>query len=349
MVEQPKSVGDGAQPGGDAQTGKLLASAPSEPLRSHALPARAGHLTIHAVIELYMAQYTGRDSSRGQRLGWWIAQIGSIPLSELTDDEVHSALAGLSSQTSRYYAGKDADGRAVHKAKKRQIAPATINRYAAALAAVITWAIKRRIAPRGFVHPCRTVERQRENNEKTRFLSPPERERLLEACRSSSWARLYLLVLMALTTGARKGELLGLRWCDVDFTMAVARCGRTKNGDPKILPLIPAVLQSLRDQSGPDEELVFRSKRFRTRPFSFESRWQEALKRANIKTFRFHDLRHTCASILAQNGATLLEIGDVLGHRQLQMTKRYSHLTVSHKAALINRVLGRIDEHDADS
>ncbi len=63
---------------------------------------------------------------------------------------------------------------------------------------------------------------------------------------------------------------------------------------------------------------------------------------AGVKKFRFHDLRHSCASMLAQNGATLLEIGDLLGHRQLQMTKRYSHLATSHKAALVNRVLGAI-------
>jgi integrase len=63
---------------------------------------------------------------------------------------------------------------------------------------------------------------------------------------------------------------------------------------------------------------------------------------ARIRNFRFHDLRHSCASMLAQSGATLLEIGDLPGHRQLQMTKRYSHLASGHKSALVNRVLGGI-------
>jgi site-specific recombinase XerD len=70
--------------------------------------------------------------------------------------------------------------------------------------------------------------------------------------------------------------------------------------------------------------------------------WTKALKEARIKKFRLHDLRHTCASYLAQNGATLLEIGDVLGQRQVSVTKRYSHLTTGHKTALVSRVLGNI-------
>ena len=70
--------------------------------------------------------------------------------------------------------------------------------------------------------------------------------------------------------------------------------------------------------------------------------WIKALKRADIKEFRFHDLRHTCASYLAQNGASLLEIADVLGHKQIQMTKRYAHLCVSHKQKLIEKYLDDI-------
>ncbi len=86
--------------------------------------------------------------------------------------------------------------------------------------------------------------------------------------------------------------------------------------------------------------LVFASTRTPGQPYSIEPRWQEALHKAEIKAFRFHDLRHSCASYLAQNGATLLEIGDLLGHRQVSMTKRYSHLAAGHRSALVNRVLG---------
>jgi integrase len=193
------------------------------------------------------------------------------------------------------------------------------------------------------VHPCRSIERKPENNAKTRFLSDDERVRLLEACRGARWPRLYLLVLMALTTGARKGELLGLRWRDVDLERGQALCGSTKNGDPKVLPLVPAVVALLRGCEGKPDALLFGSHRNVRRPFAFEPGWHEALKAARVPNFRFHDLRHSCASLLAREGATLLEIADVLGHRQLAMTKRYSHLTVAHKSALVNRVMANLD------
>ena len=306
-----------------------------------ALPMRAGHLPMAELIDLYMAHYTGRDTTRVQRLEWWKVKVGKIIFQDLTDDHVHAALEELAQQHSRYFAGNDADGKAVYKAKRKPLAPATINRYAASLAAVITWAIKKRIAPKGFVHPCRSVERRAENNEKTRYLSADERQRLLDACKASPWPGLYLIVLMALTTGARKGELLGLSWSDVDFEHGVAHVGRSKNGDPKTLPLVPAVIEEMQ-RIGIGIGLVFASSRRPEQAYSFEYRFVDALKAAKIRNFRFHDLRHTCASMLAQNGATLLEIGDLLGHRQLQVTKRYSHLAAGHKREMVTRILGGV-------
>jgi len=91
-----------------------------------------------------------------------------------------------------------------------------------------------------------------------------------------------------------------------------------------------------------DFELIFNSSIKPTKAYEFRKEWIKALKRAEIDDFRFHDLRHTCASYLAQNGASLLEIADVLGHKQIQMTKRYAHLCVSHKQKLINKYFGEI-------
>jgi integrase len=349
MVENVKSAGDGLVSGSAWQTGSL--PPPGRPLggsqsgpnwQGQSTPVRAGHLRLDELIEIYMARYAGRDASRVQRLSWWSAKLGHVSIQDLSDDEVHSALQSLATQPSRYYAGKDASEKPIYKAKQKRLSAATVNRYAAALGAVLTWAIKQRIAPKGYNHPCRTLARQPENNEKTRFLSDDERERLLAACRESRWLRLYLLVVLALTTGARKGELLGLRWTDIDLQRSLAYCGRTKNGDAKALPLIPIVTQELQNLHPKTNGFVFCGPRSCEKPYAFESQWQSALKVAKIRNFRFHDLRHTCASMLAQSGATLLEIADVLGHRQLQMTKRYSHLTTHHKAALVNRVLGSV-------
>jgi integrase len=148
---------------------------------------------------------------------------------------------------------------------------------------------------------------------------------------------------MAITTGARRGELLALTWAQIDWKRSVARVQLTKNGEPKMLPLVPAVLAELeRFRKKRDRTLVFGSKRRPDVAYNFDSAWAGALRRARIERFRFHDLRHTCASYLAQQGASLLEIADVMGHRQLAMVKRYAHLTTDTKARLVNRVLGGI-------
>jgi len=86
--------------------------------------------------------------------------------------------------------------------------------------------------------------------------------------------------------------------------------------------------------------LLFPSTRAPGKAFEFRKHWDKAVSDAGIADFRFHDLRHTCASYLAQNGATLLQIAEVLGHKQLEVTKRYSHLCVDHKQTLIDNVMG---------
>ena len=171
---------------------------------------------------------------------------------------------------------------------------------------------------------------------------PQERAAFLAACKASQWALLYLLILLGITTGARRGELLRLRWSDINFERSEASVGVTKNGDRKTLPLVPAVMAELKRHQGHRESLIFASQRNPSQAFNFVPRWSQACKADKLRGFRFHDLRHTCASYLAQDGATLLEISDVLGQRQVSVTQRYSHLTVGHKTNLINRVMGNM-------
>lgn len=299
--------------------------------------------TLRELVDAYMAAYAGRDRSRIPQLARWCALLGDRPFAEITDDDVFHGMEVLRREPARVYLGKDDQGERIERAKPGRRSEATVNRYHAALSAVFTWSIKKRRAPRGWENPCRKVERAPEAPGVVRFLAADELERLLASCKASSWARLYALVLMAITTGARRGELLSLTWADLDLERAVAHVKTTKNGQPRTLPLVPAVLEELRRfAAAMPEACVFPSRGQLTRPRSFESSWLAALDRARVRRFRFHDLRHTCASYLAQNGASLLEIADLLGHRQLAMTKRYSHLTVDSKAKLVNRVLGGI-------
>ena len=334
MERSSQSVGDGPA---------IISADQTDMQQARVRPGlRSDMLTIKTLVDGYMAEYAGRDSSRAQRLQYWVARLGSLTVGELTDDHVFDTLEQLAARHGRYFAGVDADGRPILKAKSRPLAPATINRYQAALSALLTWAQRRRVVPRNWTNPCRHIELKAERNEVVRFLSEAERAALLQACRQSKWPKLYVLVLMGLTTGARRGELEALRWGDIDLERREASVVRSKNGDRKTLVLVPAVVEELRAHVGQSGKLVFASNRKPDVAFNFVPAWQGALRLAGVRSFRFHDLRHSCASALAQNGASLLEIADVLGHRQLSVTKRYSHLATGHKSQLINRVLGEV-------
>jgi site-specific recombinase XerD len=91
--------------------------------------------------------------------------------------------------------------------------------------------------------------------------------------------------------------------------------------------------------------LIFASEKKSSQAMEFRKHWLKALKAAEIEDFRFHDLRHTTASYLVMNGATLYEVGEVLGHKNLETTKRYAHLSTKHKQALTDRVLGSLIEN----
>lgn len=309
-----------------------------------AAPAQpAPSLTLRELADQYFAEYDGRDDSRPHRISWWVERFPDRPATSITDDDVFEGLEALAQGPARRYAGRDIDGRRIFRARAERRSKSTLNRYHVALAALFSWAIKRRRMPKGWENPCRLIERHREPDGVVRFLSDDERERLLVACRASAWPLMYALVLLAITTGARRGELMRLKWSDLDFERGCAYVCTTKNGEPRVLPLTPAAIAELQPKAGKPGALVFASRLRTQKPFNFESAWIKARKAAGLKQFRFHDLRHTCASYLAQSGASLLEIADVMGHRQISMTRRYSHLTVKSKAMLVNRVLGSIE------
>jgi integrase len=253
-----------------------------------------------------------------QHLDLWGAKLGHLRLSELAPAKIAETRDELT-----------AAGRA----------PATVNRHLATLAAVLTACAKRWhwLA----ASPMRQVQKPTERNGGTRFLSEPELSRLLDACRKSESSDLYLAVLLSITTGARQGEILGLRWSDLDLsagTMVVrADAETTTKGGARSLPIVPEALRLLQARKDTEREgkvtalrdpgLVFPSKVTRSKPVSLRTPWETALRRAGIESFRWHDLRHSAASFLAKGGASLLEIGTVLGHKSANTTKRYAHLT----------------------
>ena len=124
-------------------------------------------------------------------------------------------------------------------------------------------------------------------------------------------------MIVALNTGMRKSEILGLEWDRIDFSRGVVQLEQTKNGTRREIPMNQAVygVLSALPKSGP--RLFHRSVR---RAF------ENAVERAGVKDFRFHDLRHTFASWLTMKGRPLREVQELLGHKSIYMTQRYSHL-----------------------
>ncbi len=313
--------------------------------RLRALSARPQQLTVRDVIERYMAAYSGADTSRSQRLAAWSTMIGDFTLEQCDSDVMHAARSELATQPALTFLGVDHQGRRIFKPKRgvKAKTPATLNRYMVAMAAVFTWAIEERLAPRGWAHPCRGIRRLAEPDGRVRFLDEAERARLFAECRASQYPRLYSLVLMAMLTGARKGELLQLRWRDLDLHAGIAMLGKTKNGDRRTLVLLPQLVEVLRPFEGDRDRFVFGSVRSKYQvPTSIDSAWRDAVARAKVRDFRFHDLRHCCASYLAQAGTPLNVIAEVLGHRKLDMTRRYAHLTTQTKATAMRNALGSI-------
>jgi integrase len=318
----------------------IAQNAPASVVRTFPSAPNRRTLTVQELVDAYMAAYAGRDKTRGAVLAVWCGYLGAQIASELDEDTIADVWALIADEPVRRYMGKSDCGTAQHRQFGRK-SPATLNRYKCAFSGVLSWGKQRRLMPRGWRNPCREITNLPENNCRVRFLTADERDRLLKLCRLSSWSKLYLLVLMAITTGARRGELLGLHHRDIDLESGRAYLERTKNGERRVLILLPAVVEEIRrhGREHPDA-LLFASRFNPAKAMSVKKPWDDALALARIENFRFHDLRHDCASQLAQQGASLLEIANVLGHKSLAMSARYSHLTTDSKAALVSRVLG---------
>ncbi|MGE3542129.1 MAG: tyrosine-type recombinase/integrase [Candidatus Tectimicrobiota bacterium] len=188
--------------------------------------------------------------------------------------------------------------------------------------------------------PFRRVSKPREPRGRVRFLSDDERTRLLAECRASQNPHLYVIVVLALSTGGRKGELLGLRWPDVDLQRGQLTFRDTKNRDTRSVPLAGPALTLMRAHAKVrrlDTDLVF-SRCDGRGAIEIKKAWENAVKRARLDDFHFHDLRHSAASYLAMSGASPVEIADVLGHRSLSMVQRYAHLSEAHTAGVVARM-----------
>lgn len=294
--------------------------------------------TVGDMVDKYLAGHLeGRKAAEDteRHLLFWKSVIGAKLLADLTPAVIGGVRDDL--LNTPYTTTRKSGGKVVETERKRS--GATVNRYMAALGHCLTAAVREW----GWleINPMRNVMKPKEGEGRVRFLSDEERERLLTACKESQNPYLYTVVVLALSTGMRQSEIMNLTWDDVDFINQRVILNETKNGERRAVHLAGKaleLLQALRQRKVRriDGNLVFPGVHALNRgPASLRTAWIHARQRADIPDFRFHDLRHSAASYLAMNGASLMDIAAVLGHKTLSMVKRYSHLSETHVGGVV--------------
>jgi integrase len=268
--------------------------------------------TVTDLLERYRKYETPKK--RNQRndnryIDFWIEEIGDFKIGSIARSQIIE----------------------IRDAMAETRAPATVNRYLATLRHA--WGIAETDWGWANSNPLKKIK-LKEPRGRDRHLSDEEITGLLSAASESKHPHLYAIVLVGLTTGARRGEIMSLTWSDVDLSNGRALIRETKNTDKRTLALVPQVIAALREVKEVrriDTNQVFVNPNNGKRTYKgLEASWRIARTAANLDDFRFHDLRHTFASRMAMDGRSLAEIAAALGHRTLAMVQRYAHLTDSH-------------------
>lgn len=307
--------------------------------------AEAKRHTVGEMVDRFIKdQLAGKKSADDteRHLLYWKSQIGARLLSDVTPDLIGRVRDQLLNEP--YITTRNVRGRAIETERHRT--GATVNRYLAALGHCLTVTVKEWRWMES--NPMQNIKKSGESKGRVRFLNDDERERLLEACRGSQNPYLYSVVILALSTGMRKSEIMNLTWADIDFGRQRLILHETKNGERRAVHLAGRaleILQGLKEQKVRriDSNLVFPGIQAMNKgPASLRTAWLFALKKAEVADFRFHDLRHSAASYLAMNGASLMDIAAVLGHKTLAMVKRYSHLSDTHVGGVVESMNKKI-------
>ncbi|MFC1699909.1 tyrosine-type recombinase/integrase, partial [Candidatus Omnitrophota bacterium] len=221
--------------------------------------------------------------------------------------------------------------------RAKEVKPATVNRALARLKSIFNKAID--WGKFKGINPVKGVKFFKEDNKRLRYLEKEEIAKLLKNCRG----HLKPIVILALNTGMRKGEILNLKWQDIDFRRGIIHLYMTKNDEKREIPMNEAVKTALlKVRKNPDSSYVFN--RYNNKPFlNVRKSFWTALEKSGIINFRFHDLRHTFASHLVMSGVDLNTARELMGHKSLEMTLRYSHLSPDHKKRAVGILGKRMD------
>jgi integrase len=211
--------------------------------------------------------------------------------------------------------------------------PGTVNRLISIMKHMFTKAVDWNMVEDETLKRVRRAKLLEENNRRLRYLSKDECQALINNCDG----HLKPIVIMAMNTGMRKGEILNLKWDNVDLKHDFILLDMTKNGERREIPINSTLKETLsRMIRRVNVPYVFISNKTGERYGNLQRSFNTACRRAGIKDFHFHDLRHTFASQLVMAGIDLTTIKELLGHKTLTMTLRYAHLAPSHKVKAVD-------------
>lgn len=209
------------------------------------------------------------------------------------------------------------------------VGPATIRREVCVLKHLLSRSVEWEIIP---INPAQGIKPPKPPAGRLRYLQPTELRTLLDIC--PNWLR--PIVGLAVSTGMRRSEILGLRWLDIDSSNSCLMLPQTKNGEGRIVYLNKSAMGILESLPRPDgakaTDLLFPN----IEPAQVSVAFCRVCRKVGIEDFRFHDLRHTAASWLRMQGADIHTVAQLLGHKDLRMAIRYQHLSASYLAKAVN-------------
>lgn len=225
---------------------------------------------------------------------------------------------------------KRLEGKTIYKRKRN---PATVNRELSVLSKIFSLAFDAELID---VNPCRRVRKFRTDNRRTRYLTHEEETRLFEQLKGQDW--LKAIVTTAIHTGMRQGEIFDLKWFDVDFPRKAIHVRVSKNGRDRFIPMNQTV-RSLLEALARMSEYVFPSPKTKKRLVDIKSSFDKAKRDAGISDFRFHDLRHTAATRMADAGADAFTLASIFGWSDIRMALRYTHATDEAKRRAVENLV----------
>ena len=216
----------------------------------------------------------------------------------------------------------------------KNLAPSTINKYLNLLSKAFNIGITEKIVAE---NPLRDIKRLREKNYKVRFLTKEEEVKLFKYIDEHA-PNIKPLIITALQTGMRKGEIFNLKWSNIDFEYDFIELLETKSGKSRKIPISETLKNVLLNilKTHPKSEYVFINPETGNPYVDIKHSFHTVLIKAGIKNFRFHDLRHTVATRLVESGIDLIVVKEILGHSKIETTMRYAHPVPKRKLEAIS-------------